>query len=68
MKCMTYSSKYETILNILLLYLVERSLDFIRVLGEARLFLSGGGGKLDFLRQRESIYFCNHRKCFYNWY
>ena len=44
--------------------------DFL--LGAARLFVfSGGGGAVfflidetGFLRQSESIYFCNHRKCF----
>ena len=42
--------------------------DFL--LGAARHFSAEGGAvffqlmKLDFLRQSESIYFCNHRKCY----
>ena len=51
----------------------ECSLDLIFLLGTARPFFSGGGEavffqymKLDFLRQSESIYICNHRRCFYN--
>ena len=50
--------------------MVECSLDLIFLFGAARpfSFLVGGGAvfflemKLDFLRQRERMYFCNHWK------
>ena len=68
MKYMIYSSKYEVFLKILLLYLVECSLDFTFFFLEIRDipfgFLVGEGlffpnsFKLDFvLKQSESIYF-----------
>ena len=51
----------------------ECSLDLIFLLGAARPFgfLVGLGcffpiDESRFFRQRESIYFCNHRKAFYN--
>ena len=57
MKRMLYSSNYEAILKILLVYLVEYvwcveecSLDLIILLGSARPFFSGGGGTVFFLQ------------------
>ena len=69
---MIYSSKYEAILKIMLLYLIEEcSLDFFYQGQLDHLVFWWGKGcffqymKIDFLRQSESIYFCNHRKVFF---
>ena len=76
---MIYSSKYEYILKMLLLYLVDgryggmlSRFDFL--IRDRLFFLVGHGGglffsqlKLDFSRQSES-FFCNHKSFFYNCY
>ena len=68
MKCMIYGSKYEVILKMLLLYLV----DFLKLETYHLVFFLGAGAdffqqlKPDILRDfSESIYFFNHKSHFY---